>query len=328
MKIAAYAVRGDELKWMEETAKALGVELNMTEAQPSVEDLSLLEGCEGVTVLGMTNIDAKILDAWYAAGVRYISTRTIGYNHIDIEHAKELGIQVCNANYAPNGVADFTVMMLLLCLRKYKMALWRGQVNDYSLFGLQGREMKDLTVGVLGTGRIGFAVIKNLSGFGCRILAYDAWQNEAVNEYAEYVDLETLYKESDIITLHTPLTDETYHMINSHSISRMKDGVVLINCARGELAELEALIHGIESSKIGALGLDVVEGEQSIIHADHRIDILVNRNMAYLRQFPNVVMTQHFAFYTDAAVKSMVECGLKGLVDLKETGTCATLIKA
>ena len=327
MKIVAFDVRGDEERYLQKTARELGVELVTVPGSPTLGSLDVVEGCQGVSVLGQAKIDAPLLEAWRRLGVEYLSTRTVGFNHIDLRRARELGIRVCNASYAPNGVADFAVMLMLMCLRNYKMALWRSQSNDFSLAGLQGREMKDLTIGVLGTGRIGYAVIKNLSGFGCRILAHDAYRNDKVAQLAEYVDLETLYRESDVITLHTPFSLETYHMINVESLDHMKDGVIIINCARGELADPEALILGIESGKIGALGLDVVEGEQGIAHVDHRQDILANRSMAYLRQFPNVVMTHHFAFYTDAAVQSMARCGVEGIVTMARGETCPTELK-
>lgn len=202
---------------------------------------------------------------------------------------------------------------MLLSLRHYKKALWLGQVNDYSLQGLEGREMKDLTIGIMGTGRIGQAVLKNLSGFGARLLAYDIHQNETAKIYATYVDLEQFYQECDIISLHMPYLKSTHHLINDQTISKMKDGIIIINCARGQLCNTESLIRGIENKKIGALRLDVVEGEEGIYHQDMRTDIIKNKNMAYLRQFPNVVMTQHLAFYTDAAVSSMVQLSLNGL---------------
>ena len=256
------------------------------------------------------------MDNWKSLGVKYLSTRTIGYDHIDIEYARKIGLRVCNVRYSPNGVADFTIMLMLMCLRNYKQALWRGQVNDFSLFGLQGREMKSMTVGVMGTGNIGRVVIQNLEGFSCRILAYDVHQNDWTKTHATYVSLDQLFAESDIITLHLPLLDSTRHIINESSICKMKDGVVIINCARGELADLNALIKGIESTKIGALGLDVIEGEEGIAHVDHRVDIISNQKMAYLRQFRNVVMTQHMAFYTEEAVNDMVKYGLSGILDM------------
>ena len=177
MKIMVYEVRPDEQADLEQQAALHGVELAVTDAVPTLENAALAAGCAGVSILGQGRIDAALLDAFYAQGVRYLSTRTIGYDHIDLDHARSIGLRVCNARYDPNGVADFTVMLILMCLRHYKQALWRGQVNDFSLAGLQGREMKDLTIGIIGTGRIGAQVARNLSGFGCRLVAYDLRQN-------------------------------------------------------------------------------------------------------------------------------------------------------
>lgn len=324
MKIAVYAARKDELEELQRMEEKYGTALEITPEEPSMENLALVKGCIGVSVLGQVKIDRSLLDVWYEEGVRYISTRTIGYNHINVEYAKSLGIRVCNARYAPNGVADFTVMMILMCLRQYKQAMWRGQVNDFSLAGLQGREMKDLTVGVVGTGRIGAQVVRNLSGFGCRILACDHHPNPAIESLATYVEFEKILKQCDIITLHMPLLESNWHMINRETIAKMRTGVILINCSRGELMDIEALIEGIETEKIGALGMDTSEGEEGIIHADHRTDILPNRNWFYLHQFRNVIMTQHMAFYTDAAVNSMVQCGIGGICEMADGDTCAT----
>ena len=159
------------------------------------------------------------------------------------------------------------------------------------------------------------------------MLAYDLRENPALSGLVTYVDWDTLLAQSDIITLHMPLFDSNYHIINRESIAKMKDGVVLINCSRGELADIEARIEGIESQKIGALGMDTSEGEEGIIHEDHRVDILPNRNWFYLHQFRNVVMTQHMAFYTDAAVASMVECGIRGICQMARGEDCPTELR-
>lgn len=328
MKIMVYEARADELSELHAQGEALGVELAVSEAVPSLENAALAAGCQGVSILGQGRINAPLLEAWHALGVRYLSTRTVGYNHIDLARARELGIRVCNASYAPNGVADFTVMMILMCLRHYKQAMWRGQVNDFSLQGLQGREMKDLTIGIIGSGKIGAQVIRNLSGFGCRIVVYDVRKNPAVEALVEYVDLDTLLAQSDVISLHMPLLDSNRHMIDRESIAKMKDGVILINCSRGELMDIDALVEGVESQKIGALGMDTSEGEEGIVHEDHRVDILSNRNWFYLHQFRNVIMTQHMAFYTDAAVTSMVACGIRGIWEMAQGRDCGTELKA
>ena len=327
MKICAYEVREDEKKDFARMAEKLQVEIELHDEVPGPDTAALAEGCEGVTMLGMGKINKELLDMWKSMGVQCISTRTIGYNHIDTDYAKEIGMQVCNAAYPPSGVAEFTLMLMLMCLRNYKQSLWRGQVNDFALQGLQGKEIGSMTVGVIGTGKIGAQVIKYLTGFGCRILAYDMYPNAALKDVVEYVELDELFAKADMITLHTPLLDSTYHLVNAETIAKMKDGVVLINCARGELMDTTALIEGIESGKIGALGLDVVEGERGIAHEDHRIDILSNQQMAYLRQFRNVTMTPHMAFYTDVAVSHMVECGVAGLVEMLQNGDYFTKIK-
>lgn len=326
MKILAFDVRDDEKDIFNQIAATDNVDVTLSNKSPSIKDIESVKGYEGISILGMTKLNRELLSHLSQAGVKYISTRTIGYDHIDVEAAKDLGIKVCNAAYPPNGVADFTVMMMLMCLRQYKQAMWRGHVNDFSLQGLQGRDLNAMTVGVMGTGRIGLQVIKNLSGFGCKIIAYDVHENPAVKEYAEYVDLETLYAQSDIITLHMPLLSSTEHIINDESLKKMKDGVILINCARGGLTDINTLVDGIESQKIGALGIDTVEGEETIVHLDRRTDIIPNRNWFYLHQFRNVIMTQHMAFYTYEAVVSMVRCGIEGIVQMAETGTYQTML--
>ena len=326
MKIFMYEVREDEKKDIAAAADELGVEVEISKETPSLENADLVSGYDGVSFLGQGKIDAALLDRYKELGVSCVSTRTIGYNHIDLDHAKEIGIKVCNSRYAPNGVADFTVMLMLMSIRQYKQAFWRGYVNDFGLNGLQGREMKDLTVGVCGTGRIGAQVVRNLKGFGCRIIAYDVHQNPSIKDEVTYVSKEELFRTADVITLHMPLLPDTRHMIDHEAVAMMKDGVVIINCARGELCDVEALVDGIESEKIGALGMDTVEGEEGIIHEDHRTDILKNRDWFYLHQFRNVVITHHMAFYTDAAVRSMVRCGVEGLYKMYTEGSCDTQI--
>lgn len=327
MKIAVYEMREDEIQELEKVSAELQVELVTTKDVLNSETAVMAEGCSGVTTLGHSILNRKLLEQLKNMGIKYISTRSVGYNHIDVQAAKDLGIMVSNSNYAPNGVADYTVMLILMTLRNYKPALWRGQVNDYSLEGLQGREMRNLTIGVVGTGKIGRAVIQNLIGFGCRIFAYDVYENEDVKKFAKYVDLDVLYKECDVITLHTPLIESTYRMINKATISKMKKGVVLINCARGELMNIHDIMEGVEEQRIGALALDVFENEKGIYHQDRRTDIIKNREMAYLRQFPNVIMTQHMAFYTDEAVKSMVRCGIQNLVEFETEGKCVNQLR-
>ena len=322
MKIAVFEKRPYEEEIIKEFQTKNGIEVVSTDEILDDTTIALCKNADAITTLGFSKLDKKLLDKIKSYGVKYISTRTIGYNHYDLDYAKKIGFKVCNVTYAPNGVADFTVMLMLLTIRKYKPAMWRQNVNDYTLNGLMGKEMRHMTIGVIGTGRIGFTVIKNLSGFGCKILAYDKYQNNSVKEFAEYVDFDKLLKESDIITIHVPLTPENKEIINKNSISKMKDGVIIVNTARSELTNIQDLIEGIETQKIGALALDVFDNEDEIYHHYFSTDIIKNRDMAYLRQFPNVILTQHMAFFTDSAVNEMIINSLNNLLDFYNTGTC------
>jgi len=324
LKIMAYEVRLDEQEPLLAMGGQFQAEVRLSENIPSLKNAAMAKDCIGVSILGQGQIGAELLDAWAGMGVRYLSTRTIGCDHIDLRHAEEIGLRVCNARYGPNGVAEFTVMLMLMSIRHCKQAMWRGKVNDFSLSGLEGRELKDLTVGVVGTGPIGQKVIELLSSFGCRLLAYNRTEKEAVKALATYVDLDTLFRESDVITLHLPATPETRHIVNADSIAKMRDHVVLINCSRGELMDIHALVDGVESEKIGAIGMDTIEGESGVVHQDRRTDIVANRDLFYLQQFRNVVLTQHMAFYTDSAVRSMVRCGIEGIVKMARGESCAT----
>ena len=318
MIINMYEMRDDERPAFDRVCAELpsGVSVRGIAEPLSAENLDSLDGAEGIVIVNKSPLDAALLAQIHERGVRFVATRSIGFNHIDIDAAHELGIRVCNTTYPPYGVAEFAVMLMLIALRKYKPAMWRQQVNDYSLAGLQGRELRSLTVGVMGTGRIGRAVIEYLSGFGCEILAYDPYPAADLERSGavRYVGLDELYASCDLITLHMPLMDATHRIIDGDAIAKMRDGVVLVNVSRGELMDVEALVEGIETEKIGALAMDVFAEEDGIYHVNRTHDILANRNMAYLRQFPNVVLTQHIAFFTDVDVSSMVEQGVGGVV--------------
>ena len=326
MKILAYEVRLDEQLELQRQADLLGIELHMTEEVPVPENVGLACGCEGVSTLGQGRLDGALLELLKQQGVRYLSTRTLGYDHIDLAKARELGLRVCNSRYAPNGVADFAVMLMLVCLRRCYQAIRQGDTNDFSLPGLQGKEMKDITVGLIGTGRIGGQVARNLSGFGCRILAHDLAKNTSLVDIVTYVGFETLLAKADIVSLHMPLLASNYHMINRETIGKMKDGVILVNCSRGELADAEALLEALEQGKVAAAGLDTCEDENGIIHCDLRGTGLPENRWAKLRRHPNVVLTPHMAFYTEAAVSSMVECGIRGIWEMANGHSCETEI--
>lgn len=312
MKVTVYNCREfDEKALFLRYGRELNIELALCPDAPDMENLALAKGSECVDII-TSKMTRGLLAGLKENGVRYLTTRTIGYDHIDIEAARELGITVANAPYGPHGVADYTVMLILMSIRKMKRIIERTNIQDYSLKGIQGRELKDLTVGVIGTGRIGKAVIRSLSGFGCRIIVYDLYENDEVKKDAAYVPLEEIWRQADVITLHAPLTEDNYHMIGKETMDRMKDGVVIINTARGGLIDSKALIDGIESGKIGAAGLDVVENEFGLYYYDRKSDILNNRELAILRGFPNVTVTHHMAFYTDDCVETVVRDSLLG----------------
>lgn len=314
MKITVYNCRPfDELDNFKKMEKETGVEIVCCPDAPDLDNMKLAKGSEAIDII-TSKMTPELIEGFAGIGVKYIATRTIGYDHIDREACERFGIHVSNSPYGPNGVADYTVMLILMSIRKAKRILQRGNLQDYSLMGNLGREMQDLTIGVVGTGNIGRTVVKNLSGFGCRILAYDLYEGEEVKQYASYVSLDRLLSEADVITFHTPLTDENFHMINKESIGRMKDGVILINTARGGLIDSEALIEGLETGKIGGAGLDVVEDEFGLYYYDHKNDVLKNRSIGILRAMPNVTVTHHMAFYTDNCTRTVIEDSVRSCI--------------
>lgn len=322
MKVTVYNCRPfDEKEMFEKFAEELGLELVLCPDAPNAENAALAKGSECIDII-TSKMPEELLKVFAGYGVRYVTTRTIGYDHIDVKAATALGMTVANAPYGPHGVADYAVMLILMTVRKMKRILERTNIQDYTLAGIRGRELKDLTVGVIGTGRIGRTVLQNLSGFGCKLIAYDLYENEEVKKMGiSYVSLEEMWQQADVISLHAPLTEDNFHMIDQKAIAQMKEGVMIVNTARGGLIDSEALIAGIESGKIGGAGLDVVENEFGLYYYDHKSDILSNRELAVLRGFPNVTVSHHMAFYTDEYVKTVVRdslCGCKCFMEGRE----------
>ena len=303
MKVFAYSCRDfDEAPAFREAADALGVSFGYTTLPPTLETAHLAMGYDYLSVL-TTPVDAALLDQFHAMGVKMISTRTIGYDHINFRHAAQLGMGISNVTYTPEAVADYTIMLMLMALRKAKRILQRAAINDFTLPGIMGSLLGNKTVGVIGTGRIGHAVIRDLQGFGCRVFAYDKYPADPAP--CPYLSLPELLSQCDILTLHIPLLPEDVHMIGREEIAQMKDGVILINTARGGLIDSAALVEALESGKVGACGLDVVEDEFQMYYYDRRADVLGNRWLSILRDMPNVVVTPHMAFYTDQSIRDM-----------------------
>ncbi len=314
MKIFFYALREyDEQKYVEKFAGQYAFEYGFTSAYPSMDNVQLAKGYDAISII--TNpMYPEILKAFYDVGVRYISTRSIGYEHIDIEYAHSLGMRASHVVYSPNSVANYTIMLILMACRNMPWIMKKADCQDYSLKGKVGKELSTSTVGVIGTGNIGRTVIKHLSGFGCRILAYSLYEDEEVKKYAEYVSLDELIRQSDIITLHVPGNAENTHLIDAAAFDKMKDGVIIVNTARGLIIDTQALIAALKSGKVGFAALDTFEGEAGLYYLNKETQRLDNDNMALLKSFPNVILSPHMAFYTEQAVSDMVENSIKGLL--------------
>ncbi|WP_408630202.1 D-lactate dehydrogenase VanH [Amycolatopsis mongoliensis] len=304
--ITIYGCGPDEAVLFREMAPRFGVEPTITAAAVSEATSELAAGNRCVSVGHKTRITDSTLLALSRAGVEYISTRSIGFNHLDVDYAKSVGITVENVTYSPDSVADYTLMLMLMVARNAKSVLRRAEVHDYRLSDVRGKELRDLTVGVVGTGRIGAAVIDRLRGFGCQTLAYDSRPQTS----ADYVPLDDLLVQSDVVTLHTPLTADTHHLLDRRRIEQMRHGAVVVNTGRGSLLDTEALVPALESGRLGGAALDVLEGEEGIFYADCRDRPIGSEALLRLQRMPNVLISPHTAYYTDHALSDTVENSL------------------
>ncbi len=311
--ITAYGCGRDEAALFRETAHRFGVTATITDAAVSAANTALARGNRCVSVGHKNRISDTALLALSRAGVTYISTRSVGCNHIDVEYAASVGIRVENVAYSPDSVADYTLMLMLMAVRNAKATIRRSDRHDYRLNEVCGRELRDLTVGVVGTGRIGTAVMERLRGFGGRVLAYDRRPKTA----ADYVSLDELLRLSDIVTLHTPLTTETRHLLDHQRIGRMKHGAFLINTGRGPLIDTEALVSALESGRLGGAALDVIEGEEGIFYADCRDKHIESKALLRLQEMPSVLITPHTAYYTDHALSDTVENSITNCLEFE-----------
>jgi D-specific alpha-keto acid dehydrogenase len=294
-------------------APRFGVMPRITDAPVSEANLDLAFGNRCISVGHKTHIPNSTLLALSRAGVEYISTRSIGYNHIDVNYAEGVGISVENVAYSPDSVADYTLMLMLMAVRHAKATIRRADTHDYRLNDVRGKELRDLTVGVVGTGRIGAAVMERLRGFGCRILAFDSRPNTS----ASYVSLDELLQQSDVITLHAPLTPETHHLLDRRRIAQMKHGAFIVNTGRGALLDTKALVAALESGRLGGAALDVLEGEEGIFYADCRNRPIENKPLLRLQQLPTVLISPHTAYYTEHALSDTVENSISNSLEFE-----------
>ena len=291
MKVFVYSWREfDEKEYFEKFAPEFEFELGYTVESPSMDNIELARGSDFISIL-TTPVDAQMLDRLKEMGVRMVSTRTIGYNHIDVAHAKEIGMAVSHITYDPEGVADYTVMLILMVLRRYGRIEEKGARNDFSLPGLMGRELRNLTVGFVGAGRVARSVMRDLSGFECRMVYCNRTRREEADRYAEYMSFEDVLEQADILTLHLELNPDTMHIIDANALSKMKPGALIVNTARGGLVDTHALAAALRSGHIAGAGLDVIEGEFDMCYYDRSGEDYHNAVLEEVRGLPNVIHT-------------------------------------
>ncbi|MEU8224227.1 D-isomer specific 2-hydroxyacid dehydrogenase family protein [Kribbella sp. NPDC048915] len=303
--IAVFGCEPDEAAVFRELAGPLRFVPLLTADPVEVINVDLAAGSRCISIGHKTPVTRGTLRALRRAGVRYISTRSIGCNHLDVKYAEHLGLRVENVSYSPDSVADFTVLLMLMAIRHIRSILRRTDVHDYRLDAVRGRELRDLTVGVVGTGRIGTAVIDRLRGFGCRVVAYDKYSG----------DLEAVLRQSDVVTLHTPLTARTHHLLDRRRIAQLKPGAFVINTGRGGLIDTPALVDALEGGRLGGAALDVLEGEEGIFYVDRRHDPIDNDLLLRLHRLPTVVISPHTAYYTDHALRDTVENSVRNCLN-------------
>lgn len=321
MKIAFFDAKPYELPSFQKHGAAQGIEFKFLETKLSPDTVSLAAGSDGVCVFVNDTVNAQVIDRLSELGVSFIALRCAGYNNVDIRHAYgKLHVFHVPA-YSPYAVAEHAMAMLLTSIRRIHKAYIRTKDFNFSLAGLTGFDLHGKTVGVVGTGRIGRVFIDICRGFGMRVLAYDKFP--AADSDITYVDLDTLFAESDILSLHCPLTEETHHMINKSTLEKLKKGVVIINTSRGALIDAEALLEGIKQRKIGAACLDVYEEEVDVFFQDFSGHIIEDDTLARLISMPNVIVTSHQAFLTEEALENIAETTVRNIESFARDGVCA-----
>ncbi len=306
MKVFVYSCRPyDEEPMFRRYAEEMGMEVGTTEEPPTLDNAHLAEGSDFVSVLPCS-IPRELLDRFRGMGIRLLCTRTIGYDHIDVDHAHQIGLPVAHVTYDPSGVAEYAVMMMLMCLRRFREMDARGSRNDFRLKGLLGKEIGKCTVGIIGTGNVGKAVLRDLSGFGGKLLYSNRSPCPEADRYATRVTMNELLAQSDVVSIHLEYNEHTRHIINAASFSRMKEGAVFVNTARGPLVDTEALIDALENGWLGGAGIDVVEDELGLFYNDCSDRDLSDHYIGKLRSFPNVVFTHHMAYYYESAIRDSI----------------------
>ena len=300
------------------------IDFKFYEAKLNEDTVSLAEGADAVCVFVNDSVNSAVIDRLAEYGVRVILLRCAGFNNVDIKHAFGKIHVLRVPAYSPYAVAEHTAALLLTSIRRIHKAYNRTREFNFSLSGLSGFDLYGKCVGVIGTGKIGQAFINICLGFGIKVIAYDKYPSEELRNSgkAEYVSLEEIFEKSDIISLHCPLTEETYHVIDGAALKKCKKGVVILNTSRGALVDAEALLASIKSRHVGAACLDVYEEESDFFFEDFSGHILDDDILARLISMPNVIVTSHQAFLTEEALSSIAETTVNNLFELFSTGRC------
>lgn len=314
MRVAVYSTRSYDRDFLTSANARHGHKLVFLEPRLTPETAPLADGFECVCLFVNDQGTADVLARLASGGTRLLALRSAGFNHVDLAAAAAHGMRVARVPaYSPYAVAEHTIGLMLSLNRKLYRAYTRVREGNFSLEGLLGFDMHGQTAGIIGTGQIGTVVAQILHGFGCQLLLHDPVKNPRAAQFGKYVDLVDLLCESDIVTLHCPLTPKTHHLIDQEAITRMKRGVMLINTSRGALIDTPAVIAGLKSEQIGYLGLDVYEEEEDLFFRDQSTAIIRDDVFTRLLTFPNVVVTAHQAFFTREALEKISEVTLSNI---------------
>ncbi|ARZ00980.1 D-lactate dehydrogenase [Yersinia ruckeri] len=330
MKLAIYSTKQYDRKYLEWVNQKFGFELEFFDFLLSPKTAKNAVGCHAVCLFVNDDASREVLTELAGLGVKTLALRCAGFNNVDLVAAEELGIQVVRVPaYSPEAVAEHTVGMMLSLNRRIHRAYQRTRDANFSLEGLIGFNMHGRTAGIIGTGKIGIATMRILKGFGMRLLAFDPYPSAAALELgAEYVDLETLYAKSDVISLHCPMTPENHHLLNKEAFAQMKDGVMIINTSRGGLIDSTAAIEALKQQKIGSLGMDVYENERDLFFEDKSNDVIQDDVFRRLSSCHNVLFTGHQAFLTEEALISISETTMQNIQQLEQGLPCPNRVNA
>ncbi len=325
IKVAFFDAKDYDIKSFEDAGARDRVKIKFFETKLDEDTVRLAKGYDVVCVFVNDTVNEKVVNSLVKKGVKLIALRCAGFNNVDIKAAAgKIGVVRVPA-YSPYAVAEHAMALLLTSVRRIHKSYIRTKDFNFSLNGLMGFDLHGKTVGVVGTGKIGRVFIDICRGFGMKVIAYDKFP--AKDADYDYVDLKEIWKKSDIISFHCPLTEETYHMVDAKSIKNMKKGVVLINTSRGALIDADALLEGIRSRHIGAACLDVYEEEGSVFFEDRSGHIFEDDTLARLISMPNVIVTSHQAFLTQEALSNIAATTLENMEEYIKTGKCANEVK-